>query len=102
MVYIVFYVDDNLMVGNVEVINDAITVLKDNGLVLAVVEGLHDYLSCEINASKDKKGLGWDSPISYKHIQDVQSNKTPGMPRFLVVRPMVEIKKVSTEDKWEV
>ena len=32
--------DDNIMVGDIEAINDAITTLKNNGLILNIVEGL--------------------------------------------------------------
>ena len=34
-------------------------------------------------------------------MQDVWSHKTPGMPKFLIVRPMVDKEKISVEDKWE-
>ena len=40
IVYIALYIDDNLMVGNVKAIDDAMIALKNNGLVLKVVEGL--------------------------------------------------------------
>ena len=37
---VALYVDDHLMVGNIEAIDDAIAALKYNGLVFKVVEGL--------------------------------------------------------------
>ena len=43
------------MVGDVKVIDNAIVALKNNGLVLKVMEGLHDYLSCDIQFSEDEK-----------------------------------------------
>ena len=43
------------MVGDVKVIDNAIIALKNYGLVLKVMEGLQDYLSCEIKFSRDKK-----------------------------------------------
>ena len=43
------------MIGDFEAIEDAITALKNNGLVLKVMERLKDYLSCKIQFSKDKK-----------------------------------------------
>ena len=43
------------MIGNVEAIDGAITSLKENRLVLKIVEGLQDYLSCKIKFSMDKK-----------------------------------------------
>ena len=36
-------------------IDDAIEALKNKGLVLKIVEGLQDYLSCKIKFSKDRK-----------------------------------------------
>ena len=55
IVYIALYINDILMVGNVDAIDDAITALKNNGLVLKVVEGLQDCLSCKMKFSLDKK-----------------------------------------------
>ena len=36
-----------------------------------------------------------------KCLQDVLSHKTPGMPKFLIVRPMVDNEKISTKDQQE-
>ena len=36
-----------------------------------------------------------------KHVQDVQSHKTPGMPKFLIVRLMIISKKISARDQQE-
>ena len=52
IVYVALYVDDNLMLGNM---NNASAALKSKGLVLKIVEGLQDYLSCKIKISVDKK-----------------------------------------------
>ena len=52
------YVNDNLMVEDVEVIDEAITSLKENFLVLKIVEGVEDYLSCMVKLSGDKKKPG--------------------------------------------
>ena len=54
-VYIALYVNDNLMVGNMKAIDETIAALKNNGLVLKVVQGLQDYLSCEIKVSENKQ-----------------------------------------------
>ena len=43
------------MVGDVKAIYDITLALKSKGLVLEVVEGLQDYLSCKIKFSEDKK-----------------------------------------------
>ena len=64
VVYIALYVDDNVMGGDVAAIDETISALKNNTLVLKVMEWLQDYLSWKINFSKDKKRHGWVSPIS--------------------------------------
>ena len=59
------------------------------------------------NSQQIKIGFGEDSPISSKKlekkfgkcIQHVLSHKTPGMPKFLIVSPMTESKKISEEDQ---
>ena len=55
IVYVALYVDNNLMVGDVEAIDEGIAALKENGLVLKIVEGLQDYLSCGVRFSINKK-----------------------------------------------
>ena len=55
IVYIACYVGSNLMLGNFKVTDNALSALKNNGLVLKVLEGLQDYLSYEIKFSKDKR-----------------------------------------------
>ena len=46
------------MVSDVEATENTITALKNNRLVLKVVEGLQDYLSHEIKFSPDERRLG--------------------------------------------
>ena len=83
---------------------DAIEALKNKGLVLKIAEGLQDYLSC-----KDKKRawLGWPHLIknmekkSGELVQDVQSHKTHGTPKLLIVRPTVKSKKISGENQQD-
>ena len=53
IVWIAFYVDDNLMVGDINAINNTTSALKNNRLVLKVVEGLQDYLFCKMIFSED-------------------------------------------------
>ena len=36
-----------------------------------------------------------------KLVQDIQSHKTPDMPKFLIVRSMMKSKKISTEDQQD-
>ena len=54
MLYVALYVDDSLMVGNLEA--DKVTEASNgNGLALKVVERLQEYLSCEVRFLSDKK-----------------------------------------------
>ena len=55
IVYLALYVDDNLMIGDIATINNTIEALKNKWLVLKIVEGLQDYLSCKTKFSYDKK-----------------------------------------------
>mgnify|MGYP006210543549 CR=1 FL=1 len=48
VVFVAIYVDDNLIVGHPEAIEDTIEQLKKNGFVVKVEDDLRDYLSCEI------------------------------------------------------
>ena len=66
IVYVALYVYNNLMIGDIEAINKAIMDLKENELVLKIMEGLSDYLSCKVKFSRDKKRHGYDSFISSK------------------------------------
>ena len=50
------------MVGNVEAIDNTITALKNNGLVLTVVEVLQDYLSSKIKFSENEKRV-WSGQL---------------------------------------
>ena len=109
IVYIALYVDDNLMIGDMATINNAIKAFKNKELVPKIVEGLQDYLSCKIMFFKGKKRawLGQWHLIKNmekkfgKLVQDVQSYKTPSAPKFLIIRPMVESKKISMKDQLE-
>ena len=95
--------DDNLMVGNIATIDNAIKALKNNGLVLKIVDELQDYLSCKIKISNDKKHAWLGQPHLIKNLEskfgrlinEVWSHKTPGTPKFLILRPMEEIEKFS-------
>ena len=62
-VYVASYLDDLLMIGDIKAIKEAMTALKDKWLVLKIMEGLQDYLSCRVKFSKDKRGHCSDSPI---------------------------------------
>ena len=97
------------MVGNIEAIDNAIEALRSKGLMLKIVEGLQDYLSCKIKFSNNKKHAWLEQPHLIKNLENkfgglfnhIQSYKTPSTPKFLIVRPTEEIKKISIEDQQE-
>ena len=94
------------MIGNKAVIDDKILALKNKGLVLKIVEGLQDYLLCEIKISDDRKRAWLGQPHLIKSlkskfgrlIDEVWSHKTSGTPKFLIVRPTEDFEKISMED----
>ena len=59
--------------------------------------------------SEDKKRAWLGHPHQIKNmekkfgemVQDVQSHKTLGTPKFPIIRPAVESKKISMEDQWD-
>ena len=54
IVFVALYLDDNLMMGNMVARDDTIEAFKNKGLVLKIVKGLQDYLSCKIKLLEDK------------------------------------------------
>ena len=72
-----------------------------------MVDGLQDYLSCEIKISDNKKHAWLGQPHLIKNLESnfgrlvnkVQSHKTPCTPKFLIMRPMEEIEKILIEDQ---
>ena len=80
---------------------------KSKGLVLKIMEGLQDYLSCKIKISHDKKHAWLGQPHLIKNLESkfsklvskVESHKTPGTTKFLIIRPTEDIKKISMEDQ---
>ena len=69
IVYIALYVNDNLMFGDIAAIDDAIVALTSKGLVLMIMEGLQDYLSCKIKISNDKKHAWLEQPHLIKNLE---------------------------------
>ena len=94
LVYVALYVDDNLIVGHRAAIDDAIKQMKKHGLVLKVEDDLKDYLSCEVQFSKDKTKawLGQPHLISNltskfgKEVEKLRTYKTPGTPNLNMIR----------------
>ena len=54
LVYVAPHVDDNLIIHNIDATDEAITAIKENGLVLKIMEGLQNYLFCEEKFSTDR------------------------------------------------
>ena len=102
-VYIALYVDDNLIVGKEEAINEVIQELRDKGFTLKVEDDLKDYLSCEIEFTKDKKAawLGQSHLIANlekyfgSRVKDLKEFKTPGTAHKIQVRKKDESKCIS-------
>ena len=68
IVYVALYVDDNLMIGNIPIKNDAILALKNKWLVLKIMEGLQDHLSHKIKISNDIKHAWLGQPHLIKNL----------------------------------
>ena len=105
--YIALYVDDNLLVGTPEAIDEVIAALKGEGLILKIEDDLHDYLSCEIVFSSDrsKAWLGQPHLISNleskfgPRVMDLRTYKTAGTPGFRTIRPSDDTEKISNSDQ---
>ena len=102
-VYIALYVDDNLIVGKEEAINKVIQELRSEGFTLKVEDDLKDYLSCEIEFTKNKKPAWLGQPhlianlekSSRNLVKDLKVYKTPGTARKIQVRENDESKCIS-------
>ena len=57
------------MVENIAAIDNAIEALKNKGLVLIIVEGLQDYLSCKIKIPDNKKHTWLGQPHLIKNLE---------------------------------
>ena len=95
------------MVGDFAAIDDAIELLKNKGLVLKIMEGLQNYLSCKIKISCNKKHAWLGQFHLIKNLEskfggfvnEVWSRKTPGTPKFLLMRSTEDIEKILIEDQ---
>jgi hypothetical protein len=92
------YVDDCLVVGKEELIQEVIEDLKASGFNLKIESSLKDYLSCRVIEDSDSKSILILQPHLINNLEakfgDEVSNKrvykTPGTPRFKIVRPADE------------
>jgi hypothetical protein len=89
------YVDDCLMIGKRDKIDELIVDLKTSGCNLKVENNLTDYLSCQLIENAELKEILILQPhlinnLEAKFGDEVKSRrvyKTPGTPRFKVVCP---------------
>ena len=81
VVYIALYADDNIIIGNITTIDNAIEALKNKGLVLKIAEGLQDYFSCKIQFSIDKQRAWLGQP----HLIQNMEKKFSGLCRIFGV-----------------
>ena len=68
IVNVALYLGDNPMIGDIEATGQVITTLEEIGLVLKVMEGLQDYLSCKVKFSKDEKRAWLRQPHLIKNL----------------------------------
>ena len=102
---IIIYVDDMLIIGKREQIQEFATMIQKEFSV-KILHNLVDYLSCELQMNKDKtKGwLGQPSIIKSleqkfgKRAMKERLSITPGTPRFTARRFENEEDKVNTKD----
>ena len=94
IVFIAIYVDDCLLIGTEEAINEAVEGLQAHGFKLKEDGTLHDYLSCDVILSDDKSE-GWiHQPHLLKNLEKkfgtmvspMQKFGTPGTPRGVIVK----------------
>ena len=89
------YVDDCLVIGKQVQIDKLIVELQDEGFNLKVTSSLTDYLSCCVieNASKGEIMIAQPHLINNlndkfkEEVHQLKVYKTPGTPRFKIVRP---------------
>ena len=95
IILIGIYVDDCLVIGRESQISKLIVNLQDNGFILKIETNLTDYLSCRVIKNEKKNEIVIMQPhlinnlISKfgEEVAEKRVYKTPGTPRFKIVRP---------------
>ena len=94
VLYVLTYVDDNLVVGDKKAIDKLLKQIKSSEFNVTIEEELNDYLSCEIIQQGNRKAWIGQPHMVRKIIktfeeecQGMQTYKTPGTPGFQVVSP---------------
>ncbi len=101
------YVNDNLLVGHPDAIEQVIQELRENDLILKIDDDLTDYLSYEIKFSDNRKSawLGQPHLIANleksfgKRVKGMRSYATPGTPGKIMIREKDEAQLISKEDQ---
>jgi hypothetical protein len=96
VVMIRIYVDDCLVVGKEQLIQEVIEGLKGSGFNLKIESSLKDYLSCRVIEDSDSKSILILQPHLINNLEakfghevcNKRVYKTPGTPRFKIVRPV--------------
>jgi hypothetical protein len=89
------YVDDCLVIGKRDKIDELIVALKTSGFNLKVENNLTDYLSCQLIENAESKEILILQPHMINNLEakfgdEVKSKRvyiTPGTPRFKIVWP---------------
>ena len=92
--FIAIWVDDSLLIGDEDEINEVIQDLRKHELSLKIGGSLEDYLSCEITMDH-KRNIGWiHQPHLLKKLDEkfgklvkgLQTYRTPGTPGQTLIR----------------
>ena len=103
--FILTYVDDNLVLGKTKAIDKFMEEFKSTEFTYTVEDTLDDYLSCEVLVDEDKK-TGWiGQPHMVKKIEktfgeevkSLKEYKTPGTPGFKIQKPEEESEMIEEE-----
>jgi len=109
MVHIALYVDDCYCCGEPEEIDKVIKEMKESGFTLKIERNMTDYLSCQIEFSKNREKAWIGQPHLIKKIaskfgdkvKNLPKYKTPGTPHIGLVRPNEGDNVVSPEEHRE-
>ena len=99
------YVDDCIVIGKEEQISKLIDDLKSSGFNLKIENNLTDYLSCRIIENKERGEILVMQPHLINRliekfgdeVKDRRVYKTPGTPRFKIVRPDCDSELIDKE-----
>ena len=83
LVFVAIYVDDNLVVGHKKAVDRTITQLREEGLMLKVEDNLHDYLSCDICFSQDRKRAWLGQPHLISNLAKTFRDEMKGLMKYL-------------------